>query len=110
LGWGGVQPKKRPPGVRIGLEMKTCAITSSDYNTLSQDTGYSTYGPLVCFVRTTLSFEMQYHSERNVVVEWLALLLRTQEVPDSNLGPETEYPEGFRSFPQSIQASEGIRR
>jgi hypothetical protein len=53
---------------------------------------------------------MQYHSERNVVVEWLALLLRTQEVPDSNLGPETEYPEGFRSFPQSIQASEGIRR
>jgi hypothetical protein len=29
----------------------------------------------------------------NVVVEWLALLLRIQEVPGSNLGQETDYPE-----------------
>jgi hypothetical protein len=29
----------------------------------------------------------------NVVVEWLALLLCIREVPDSNLGPETGYPD-----------------
>jgi hypothetical protein len=35
----------------------------------------------------------------NVVVEWLALLLRIREVPRSNLGPETGYPNwGFSWF------------
>jgi hypothetical protein len=29
----------------------------------------------------------------NVVVEWLAFLLRIREVPGSNLGPETGYPD-----------------
>jgi hypothetical protein len=29
----------------------------------------------------------------NVVVEWLTLLLRTWEVPVSNFGPETGYPD-----------------
>jgi hypothetical protein len=29
----------------------------------------------------------------NVVIEWLAFLLRIREVPGSNLGPETGYPD-----------------
>jgi hypothetical protein len=29
----------------------------------------------------------------NVVVEWLAFLLRIREVPGSDLGPETSYPD-----------------
>jgi hypothetical protein len=29
----------------------------------------------------------------NVVVEWLTLLLRIREVPGSNLGPDTGYPD-----------------
>jgi hypothetical protein len=28
---------------------------------------------------------------RNVVVEWITLMLRIREVPGSNLGPETGY-------------------
>jgi hypothetical protein len=31
--------------------------------------------------------------ETKVVVEWLTILLHIREVPDSNLGPETGYPE-----------------
>jgi hypothetical protein len=31
----------------------------------------------------------------NVVVEYFPLLLRIREVPDSNLGPETGYPDSF---------------
>jgi hypothetical protein len=37
-----------------------------------------------------------------IVVKWLTLLLRTGEVPGSNLGQETGYPEGSRGFPQSL--------
>jgi hypothetical protein len=37
---------------------------------------------------------------KNVVVEWITLLFRIREVPCSNLGPETGYPERFRGFPQ----------
>jgi hypothetical protein len=33
---------------------------------------------------------------------------RIREVPGLNLGPETGYPEGFRSFPRSIQANAGV--
>jgi hypothetical protein len=29
----------------------------------------------------------------NVVIEWLTLLLRIREVPISNVGPETGYPD-----------------
>jgi hypothetical protein len=29
----------------------------------------------------------------NVLVKWLTFLLRIQEVPASNLGPETGYPD-----------------
>jgi hypothetical protein len=29
----------------------------------------------------------------NVMVEWLTLLFRIREVPGSNLGPETGYPD-----------------
>jgi hypothetical protein len=32
------------------------------------------------------------------VVKWLILLLHIREVPGSNLGPETDYPDGFRGF------------
>jgi hypothetical protein len=31
-------------------------------------------------------------TEPNVTTDWLARLLRTGEVPGSNLGPETAYP------------------
>jgi hypothetical protein len=44
----------------------------------------------------------------NVVVEYLARLLRIREVLGSNVGPETGYPDFyFRDFPQSLQASAG---
>jgi hypothetical protein len=42
----------------------------------------------------------------NFVVEWLALLLCIREVPGSNLGPETGYPDW--GFPQSFQANTEI--
>jgi hypothetical protein len=39
----------------------------------------------------------------NATAECIALLLRTQEVPDSNLGLETGYPDRcFSGFPQSL--------
>jgi hypothetical protein len=41
----------------------------------------------------------------NIVVEWLTLLLRIQEVVGSNLGAEAIYPEGFLGFPLSLQAN-----
>jgi hypothetical protein len=44
----------------------------------------------------------------NVVVEWLALLLRIREVPGSNLGQDTSCPEFVRGFPQSLQPNAGI--
>jgi hypothetical protein len=45
----------------------------------------------------------------NVVVEWLLLLLRIPEVPGSNIGFKTTYPEWkFHGFPQSIQANTGV--
>jgi hypothetical protein len=34
----------------------------------------------------------------NVVIEWLTLLLRIWEVPSSNLGSETGYPEFLAFF------------
>jgi hypothetical protein len=44
----------------------------------------------------------------NVLIEWLALLPRTQEVPGSDFGPETGYPHGFCDFSQSSQTNSGI--
>jgi hypothetical protein len=45
----------------------------------------------------------------NVAVEWLTLLLSILEVPGSNIGPETGYPEvDFCCFTQSLQANAGI--
>jgi hypothetical protein len=42
----------------------------------------------------------------NVAVEWLALL-HNREVPGSNLGPESDYPDGgFQGFPQSLQTKQ----
>lgn len=41
-----------------------------------------------------------YSSQRNVVVKLLPLLLRIQEVPISNLSPETSYRDSdIRAFP-----------
>jgi hypothetical protein len=34
----------------------------------------------------------------NIVVEWLTLLFHIQEVPGSNLVPETDYSEGIFVF------------
>jgi hypothetical protein len=43
------------------------------------------------------------------MVKWLKLLLRIREVPGSNLGPKTGYPDWrFSRFPQSLQANAGI--
>jgi hypothetical protein len=39
---------------------------------------------------------------------WLTLLIRVWEVPGSNLGPETCYPEVIRGFPLSLQANAGV--
>jgi hypothetical protein len=45
----------------------------------------------------------------NVFVEWFTLLLRIQEAPGSNLGPETGYTDwGFRELPQSLPVNAGI--
>jgi hypothetical protein len=41
------------------------------------------------------------------VVECLTLLLRIWEVPGSNLGPETGYPDVFYGCPQSLQENAG---
>jgi hypothetical protein len=39
----------------------------------------------------------------NVVVEWLVnTLLGIREVPGSNLGPDTDYPEVLRGFLQFL--------
>jgi hypothetical protein len=40
--------------------------------------------------------------------EGLPLLLNTQEVLSSNLGPETGYREYFHGFPQSLQEKAGM--
>jgi hypothetical protein len=37
------------------------------------------------------------------MIEWLTLLLCTQDVLGSNIGPETGYPKVFRGFPQFIK-------
>jgi hypothetical protein len=43
------------------------------------------------------------------VIEWLTLLLRILEVPVSNLGPETGYPDRvFPDFSQYLEANSGI--
>jgi hypothetical protein len=42
----------------------------------------------------------------NVVVEWFTLLLRVQEVPGSNLDPETGYPDWGFSWFSSVHAGE----
>jgi hypothetical protein len=45
----------------------------------------------------------------NVEAERFALLLRIQEVPGSNLGPETGYlTDAFYRFSQSFRANVGI--
>jgi hypothetical protein len=43
-----------------------------------------------------------------VKAEWLEPLLRTPEVPSSNLGSETGYPDMFLCFSQTFQADAGI--
>jgi hypothetical protein len=38
-------------------------------------------------------------------IELLAILLRIREIPGSNLGSDTGYPEAFRGIPQCLQAN-----
>jgi hypothetical protein len=45
-----------------------------------------------------------YVCKSDAVTGWLKILFRIQEVPGSNLSPETGYPEVFRDFSQSLQA------
>jgi hypothetical protein len=43
-----------------------------------------------------------------VAAEWSVLQLRIREVPGSNLGLDTDYPErGIRGFPQSLHLNAG---
>jgi hypothetical protein len=52
---------------------------------------------------------LYYRRLLNFVVEWLALLLRIREVPASNLGSETGYPDyGFSLFSSVPQGNSGI--
>jgi hypothetical protein len=44
----------------------------------------------------------------NIAAEWLALLLRIQEVLGSILDTETGYTEVFHSLSQFLQAKAGI--
>jgi hypothetical protein len=41
------------------------------------------------------SIEQSYSSKAkpNLAAEWLALLLKIREVPGTNLGPQTDYPD-----------------
>jgi hypothetical protein len=49
---------------------------------------------LLKWFATVVSLSSVASSERqNVVVEWLTHLLRIRDVPGSNLGTETSYPE-----------------
>jgi hypothetical protein len=48
------------------------------------------------------------HNSPNVVVEWLALLLRIWDVPVSNLGPGDQLSKVLRDFPQSIHVNAEI--
>jgi hypothetical protein len=44
---------------------------------------------------TSFSY-LHWFKKINVMVEWLTFLLRTREIPGSNLGPETSFPDyGF---------------
>jgi hypothetical protein len=43
----------------------------------------------------------------NVKGGWLTVLLRILNVPGSNLGSETDYPEVYRGVPQCLQANAG---
>jgi hypothetical protein len=45
----------------------------------------------------------------NIMIEWLTLPLGIWEVLDSNLGPESGYPDcGFCGFSQYLQINAGI--
>jgi hypothetical protein len=43
-----------------------------------------------------------FHTKPNVVVEWLTFLLHIKEVPGSNFGPETGYPDWVFSWFSSV--------
>jgi hypothetical protein len=56
---------------------------------------------------TTRNFDVAYSfilTPKSVL--WL--VLRIREVPGSNLGAETGYPEGYHGFCRYLQASGGI--
>jgi hypothetical protein len=50
------------------------------------------------------------YAKQKAVVEWLALLLLIREVPGSNLGPETDYPDSglFVAFISPSRQNFGI--
>jgi hypothetical protein len=64
---------------------------------------YSTGEVIPWFKATTVHRQVYKTTQldpkiRNVVVEYLTLLLRVREVPRSNLGQETNYPNSFAVF------------
>jgi hypothetical protein len=66
---------------------------------------------LVVF-NTNVPINWNHRSDKNVtniVVQWLTPLVSIWEIPGSNLGPETGYPDwDFRVFLQSLQMNVGI--
>jgi hypothetical protein len=82
-----------------------CAVTHLEF----------TLVPIYCKIKyTKLWFESLFDSEcetecetvsPNVVVEWLTLLLRSREVPGSNLGPEVDYLGWGFPWPSSVPPS-----
>jgi hypothetical protein len=51
-------------------------------------------------------FTFSLYKWRNLVVEWLTLLLRIRELPGSNLGPETSIPDWGVSWLSSVPPGE----
>jgi hypothetical protein len=56
--------------------------------------GYQSFGITYCFhFQSVTAQKTNIDTLSNVVVEWIKLLLRIREVPDSNLSQENGYPE-----------------
>jgi hypothetical protein len=64
---------------------------------------YSLVNTLIISTPPDLQNVAKHYVSSNVAVEWLAILLRIQEFPSSNLSPETGYPDwDFSCSPQSL--------
>jgi hypothetical protein len=75
------------------------------------DQFFSRYHGNITYISNLQYFGHMTYCQRplNVLIEWLAFLLRVRDTPGSNLGQETGYPDrGVSGFSQSMQANAGI--